>query len=77
VLHVLLTSAQGGERSASRSGRFAPYSYFIRRWVSCRVRLDTMVERTVVASAGLQVPVFRPTVSHFAEDTPSHIFLNL
>jgi len=45
-LHALLTSKlYGDEWSASRPGRFIPYTRWIGGWVSSRVRLDTVKKK--------------------------------
>jgi hypothetical protein len=45
-LHALLTSKlYGDEWSASRPGRFIPYTRWIEGWVSSRVRLDTVKKK--------------------------------
>jgi hypothetical protein len=49
-LHAFLTSAlDGGERSASRPGRFTPGKHWIAGWVDPKAGLKVMAKRKIPA----------------------------
>jgi hypothetical protein len=57
----LTSSLAGGEWSASRPGRFTPYSHSIRGWVDPRVGLEDMKTSKFLTLPGLELrPLGRP-----------------
>jgi hypothetical protein len=65
-LHILTSAIDGGERLASRTGRFTPrervpVTHWIGGWVDLRVGLDTAVpKRKILSPTGNRTPVIQP-----------------
>jgi hypothetical protein len=63
----LPSALDGGERSASRSGRALPpgkRTHWIEGWVGPRVGLDAKARRKTFAPAGERTPVIQSVVIH-------------
>jgi hypothetical protein len=55
-IHIFLTSALvGGERSASRPGRFTPGTHWMGGWVDPRAGLDDVEDRKFLTLPGLEL----------------------
>jgi hypothetical protein len=83
--HTFLTSAlDGGEWSASRSGRFiprdnVPSTYFIGGWVGPRTSLDDVEKEKILHLLGLfsQMSVKHYKMTNGREKTPKYLEKNL
>jgi hypothetical protein len=51
----------GGERSASRCGRFTPGAHWIGGWVNPRADLDDVEKRKILDPTGIRTPTPRPS----------------
>jgi hypothetical protein len=82
--HSLTLALDGGEWSASRSGRFtprerAPVTHWIRGWVGPRAVLDAMVKRKITSprrDSNPRTPIVQPIAQRYTDwAIPAPLFL--